>query len=342
MSAYSLKCLSFGGTDEYATFGNVLSFERNQSFSFSSWFRCLASASWYILLSKNLSSPFTGYQVTIDSSGCLGLWLEYNDGAGNRLYTRTTASYCDGAWHHCVVTYDGSSLASGVLIYIDGSTASIAYVYDNLTSNIANTAALMLGGRTDGGFCYVGYLDEVAAYDKALTLTEAQWIYNSGLPRSLTASGCPSNLVAWWRMGEGDTYPTVLDQTANNYDGTMMNMETTDFQDVYFTGGLINYTGYSDGKFSSYPGVVGSPTFVSKSFGGRPVMVCTLVGDEVPHYYKMRAQDSGASPPGYVTWMSTFSPDFVGDGYSGGSPVPVGSMVSGSAVVADEWWEGED
>lgn len=66
-------------------------------------------------------------------------------------------------------------------------------------------------------------------------------------------------------------------------------------------------------------------------------MTCVLVGDEVPHLYKMRAQDSGG---GYVTWISSFSPDFAGSGYAGGSPTPVGPMVPGSAVVAIEWFEG--
>jgi len=56
-------------------------------------------------------------------------------------------------------------------------------------------------------------------------------------------------------------------------------------------------------------------------------------------YFKMRAQDSGAAPPGYVTWTAMGTPDFAGTGYSGGTPTPVGPMVSGSAIVADEWTE---
>lgn len=54
-------------------------------------------------------------------------------------------------------------------------------------------------------------------------------------------------------------------------------------------------------------------------------------------YYKMRARDSGASPPGYVTWVVQGVPDLAGAGYPGASPTPVGAMVPGSVVVASAW-----
>jgi hypothetical protein len=65
----------------------------------------------------------------------------------------------------------------------------------------------------------------------------------------------------------------------------------------------------------------------------------TVVEPGLRTYYKMRAQDSGSAPPGYVTWVAQDAPDFAGVGYPGGSPAPVGAMVAGSAVVAVEWQE---
>lgn len=243
MTAFSTKVVRFEGTNEYTVHGNVLGFERTNSFSFSFWFRTTASGSWQVLISKNLAgTTYQGYQVTLDSTGHIGLWLEADDAATNNLYVVTVPAYNDGLWRHCVMTYNGSSLASGVLIYINATVVSTTVIRDSLTSNIANSASFMLGGRTDGSFYYVGYLDEVAVYSKVLSAVEVSWIYNSQVPRDLNNVAAPSNLGAWWRMGEGDTYPTLLDSawvnpfptlvdiSGSGFDGTLSNMESTDFQ----------------------------------------------------------------------------------------------------------------
>jgi hypothetical protein len=62
-------------------------------------------------------------------------------------------------------------------------------------------------------------------------------------------------------------------------------------------------------------------------------------GGGVTRYFKMRARDDGAPAPGYVTWIAQDNPDFAGAGFSGGSPTPVGSMISGSAAVVATWEE---
>jgi hypothetical protein len=172
----------------------------------------------------------------------------------------------------------------------------------------------------------VGRLDEIANYDKALSVAEAQWIYNSGVARALTDPGCPSNLVGWWRMGEGDTYPTLQDQTVNNYDGTMTNMEAGDILTDYPSG--VDGSLYELGSFASEEcgGVLDGHLY---SMGDTPVVIS----------YKMRAQDDGVPPPGYVTWISANNPDFAGVGFPGGVPTPVGGMVGGSATVVTRWEE---
>ena len=62
-------------------------------------------------------------------------------------------------------------------------------------------------------------------------------------------------------------------------------------------------------------------------------------GGGVTISYKMRAQDRNVALPGFVTWISTGSPDFAGVGYPGGTPTPVGPMIPGSAIIEDEWEE---
>jgi len=75
-------------------------------------------------------------------------------------------------------------------------------------------------------------MDEVAIWDVALDSDAVSAIYNSGTPIALDSdSGDYDNsgdLQGWWRMGEGDTYPTITDNSTNSNDGTMTNMASDD------------------------------------------------------------------------------------------------------------------
>ena len=71
-----------------------------------------------------------------------------------------------------------------------------------------------------------GKIDEVAIFDSALSAAQVLAIYNGGVPADLSSLS-PD---AWWRMGDGDYYPTLQDSSANDYDGTMTNMESSDIR----------------------------------------------------------------------------------------------------------------
>lgn len=51
-------------------------------------------------------------------------------------------------------------------------------------------------------------------------------IYNSGTPFDLTTLASPPD--NWWRMGDGDTFPTISDNVGS-LDFTMVNMTVADF-----------------------------------------------------------------------------------------------------------------
>jgi len=52
--------------------------------------------------------------------------------------------------------------------------------------------------------------------------------------------------------------------------------------------------------------------------------------------YKMRGQDDGAAPPGYVTWLAN-EPDFLGTQVGTSVPPLVGSLIPGSVVLVSTW-----
>ena len=81
-------------------------------------------------------------------------------------------------------------------------------------------------GRRPTGNYFDGKIDEVAIFTSSLTPTNVGAIYNSGTPNNL-ASLSP---IAWYRMGDGDTFPTLTDNGSGGNNGTMTNMVSGDIE----------------------------------------------------------------------------------------------------------------
>jgi len=89
----------------------------------------------------------------------------------------------DDNWHHVVLTYDGSSSASGVKIYVDGEVTALNTVNDNLSRTILNDEPLVIGNKnTNGKTFFKGQMDDVQVYDFELSSTEVIDLFNSSSP----------------------------------------------------------------------------------------------------------------------------------------------------------------
>jgi hypothetical protein len=101
---------------------------------------------------------------------------------------------------------------------------------DLLNSFPSGTQTHQIGAHSNGGSSlFLGNIDEVSIWDAILTDTDISNIYNSGTPNNLAVHAKAANLQAWYRMGDGDTFPTVTDNSSNTNDGTMNNMDSGDF-----------------------------------------------------------------------------------------------------------------
>ena len=70
----------------------------------------------------------------------------------------------------------------------------------------------------------MGNIDEVSAFGSLLSPTQISDIYNSGSPTDLTSL----SPVAWYRNGDGATFPTIPDLGSGSNNGTMTNMVSGD------------------------------------------------------------------------------------------------------------------
>lgn len=178
------NALTFDGVNESVGFGNILSFERTDPFSLECWYKGTYAGGFGSLICKQDlgAAPRTGYSMALTNSGADITFLLINTvvGAGNRIQiSTTTASMNDDAWHQVIVTYDGSSSASGCNIWIDGIDTAFNTIYDNLSATIVTTNQLEFGMRNNNNYLS-GTLDECAVYSVALTSDQVAFRYNAG------------------------------------------------------------------------------------------------------------------------------------------------------------------
>ncbi len=84
-------------------------------------------------------------------------------------------------WHHVLATYDGSRLASGAQIYLDGRPQKLKVYYDLLIEPIRNGEPLRIGGDADSEQRFHGLIDEVRIYDRVLPPSEIAVLASSAL-----------------------------------------------------------------------------------------------------------------------------------------------------------------
>lgn len=178
-------CLSFNGLDEHVEFGNILNFSKEQPFSLECWFKttngCPYSGLGHLIGKQGFSGSKTGYGLGMHADGSFSFILMHGITGNNLIQVKTVSTgWNDNSWHHIVVTYNGSSSASGCKVYIDGSNQTLTTIYDNLTDEITSNYEFHLGSRDGTGNYYGGLLDECVVYNKVLSSTEISFRYNSG------------------------------------------------------------------------------------------------------------------------------------------------------------------
>jgi hypothetical protein len=149
------------------------------------------------------------------------LVLQYGSNNNNlKLETPVGSLSNDGLWHHYVITYDGGTTgsSSGQLnnyysrfkIFIDGSQQSTNNTNSNFGTSTGLTTlqlqiAKLASSNTLRNNCKI---DEWACWDSNQS-SNVSSIYNGGSPTNLSLLAQPP--VHWSRMGDGDSYPNLLD-----------------------------------------------------------------------------------------------------------------------------------
>jgi len=82
-----------------------------------------------------------------------------------------------GQFHHVFVTYDGSSKAAGVKLYVDGVAQEFTVFTDVLRNTTRTEAPLTIGGRQTGSRLEGILVQDMRLYDRALSAAEVAQVW---------------------------------------------------------------------------------------------------------------------------------------------------------------------
>lgn len=200
------------------------------------WFKGSTSSSGQTIFYYGSNDVTNGAHVELRHGGATDkLRLRYGSG-NNYLQLMTPAdSLPANTWKHVVVTYDGgttgassgslSSYYSRFSIYIDGVLQTVTTAHGNYGwSGAISGQNLRVGRFASGNYLQSALVEELAVWNSDETSNVAA-IYNGGSTHNLTS--LTSSPAHYWRMGDGDTYPTIQDNVGNAH-FVMYNMTAAD------------------------------------------------------------------------------------------------------------------
>ena len=204
---YSSYSMEFDGTADVVTIGST-SLGITSAISISAWVKTTDTASSYkvIFCEDNTSGTNRSWNLFVNSSRKLSFIVWNTDGSLNYLVRTNIDEVQDGNWHHVVATYDGTTNADGIKLYVDGSPESMTAT----STGIRTTASLepTIGGLTNsGGWYWPGSLSNIGVWSSALTQDQILTIYNGGVPNDISSL----SPIGWWSLS-GDSY---FDGTTN-------------------------------------------------------------------------------------------------------------------------------
>ncbi|WP_202796962.1 DUF1553 domain-containing protein [Pedosphaera parvula] len=169
------QCAELSGENGF-TFPDLGKFSRTDPFSISLWLQTSTLAPRAVILHHSkapIDAGSRGYELLLENGrvavGLHHMW------PGNSLKVTTSNAIPTNEWVHIAMTYDGSSHANGVQIYIDGEPTPLEVIRDGLFKDITyenGEPDLAIGYRfRDNGF-KGGRVDEFKLFNRALTPME--------------------------------------------------------------------------------------------------------------------------------------------------------------------------
>ncbi len=169
--AYSVRAAT---TPELADTGD---FERDQAFTCAAWVKTHENRDGAIFARLDDGKDFRGWDLWLEK-GRPGMhiihkWQE------DALKVVARQELAGKQWAHVCVTYDGSSKASGIKVYIDGEVQELDVQADNLKNTIRTEVPFKVGQRHKTSPVEKAGVQDLRLYSRALSVDEVRELGNA-------------------------------------------------------------------------------------------------------------------------------------------------------------------
>jgi hypothetical protein len=176
--------LTFDGST-YVDLGSGGNFERTDKFSYGAWVYPTSNEALTVVSRMDDADNFRGWDMfMIEGKVYVHLIHRWEQ---NAIRVNTKNPVPLNQWHHVFVTYDGSSKAKGVKVYVDGKPAELDVTHDSLSDSIRAAKPLLIGRRNPAA-PFKGMLDEVRVYSRELSPAEVAQLAGFDAIRQILAT----------------------------------------------------------------------------------------------------------------------------------------------------------
>ncbi|MBI2808026.1 MAG: DUF1553 domain-containing protein [Planctomycetes bacterium] len=199
---------------------DVGDFENSQGFSIGAWVKIPRRGNVGAIAARmDTTQKFRGWDLWMEQDK-VGMHI-INQWPENALKVTAKTPLQPNRWYHVFVTYDGSSKAAGVKVYLDGALQPVDVFTDKLSQTIKTRVPLKIGQRhTDARLKDVS-LQDLRFYGKKLSGPEVQQLAKSSKAADFLAKApgkrTPAEraeLFDWWLVALDGGYRALNEKIA--------------------------------------------------------------------------------------------------------------------------------
>lgn len=250
------KAINFDGTYSIKLKNEpAFDLERTNSFTWSFWIKGSPQTNKTIFAKADGQGTDTGYVLWTDGTDVI--FELVNTQTTNQIKVkRVDDAILDGNFHHVIITYDGSSTAAGVILYIDGVAVTLTVSINNLSATILNAKDLRVGANSNDSNKSTVVVDWFKLYTRVIDASEITTLATKRNPFKIMKFGGIITRIDKEADSKGitaDSLGKALGDTEVR--GTIYNVRTPEFIIEDLVGANTDYIfqqeGVSSGIFLS-------------------------------------------------------------------------------------------
>ncbi len=245
--------VTLDGVDDCVRMGDISTydFDASTSFTVSGWYKRMNNSNTGMFVTKKGSSVNTtaGFYYNIITTNGGIIEARVSDGTNQVVHSSGTVNGInDGRWHYLAIVVDRS--AQTINSYVDGVAETASSI--SSVGSLSTTSHFALGARSSTGTCSTPTpisLDDVRVYNRALSSTEIQQLYNlgGGKQNASPKNSLKNGLLAGFTFDGPDVLTgRINDFSGNGNHGTTLNIASSTFYTIGKFGQGVRFDGLND------------------------------------------------------------------------------------------------